>query len=241
VERCDTCRLRLLGAFLPNTPDEIACIQSGKVGEQNISAGGVVLEEGKTAHRFSTLLSGWAFRFKTLPDGRRQILNFLLPGDLIGVNSRILDVPDCGVEALTDVRLCMFGREHGQDLSRATVNLAVSTTSLIAWQEHTIHNTLLSVGRRSASERVAWLLLHLWRRAEVLNPMRDGALELPVTQAHMADALGLSLVHTNRTLQALRRLELFELSGGWLRQVDEQRLRTLAQDFSGPAERRPLF
>lgn len=200
-----------------------------------------MLEEGKTARRFSTLLSGWAFCFKTLLDGRRQILNFLLPGDLVGVNSRILDAPDCGVEALTDLRLCVFGREQGQDLFRTMSALALNTAVLIAWQERTIDSTLLSVGRRSASERVAWLLLHLWRRAEALSLIRDGALELPVTQAHMADALGLSLVHTNRTLQALRRLELFELSGGWLRQVDEQRLRTLAQDFSAPVERRSLF
>jgi CRP-like cAMP-binding protein len=84
-ELCAACRLRRLSAFTPNTPEQIAFIQEHKVGEQVFAAGGTILAEGQSTDRLFTLLIGWAFRHKTLPDGRRQILNFLLPGDLIGL------------------------------------------------------------------------------------------------------------------------------------------------------------
>jgi CRP-like cAMP-binding protein len=124
---------------------------------------------------------------------------------------------------------------------RSFPELAFDITWLAANQERIIDEALLSVGRRSAAERIAWLVVHIWERAEALNLVQDGALALPITQTHIADALGLSLVHTNRTLQALRRRGLFELSAGTLRAVDMEGLRRLARNSDVPAQARPLF
>ena len=240
-EPCAGCRLRRLKAFATGTPEQIAFLQQHKMGETAIPAGVALIEEGHRADRLYTLLVGWAFRYKTLPDGRRQILNFLLPGDLIGLQSRLMEDAEHGVEALTDASFCTFERGSLWDAFRGFPELAFDITWLGAHEEQIVDEALLSVGRRSAIERMAWLLLHLWRRAEQLCLVRNGAMQLPLTQAHIADALGLSLVHTNRTLTALRRRGLFELSAGVLRAVDAAGLLRIARNDTPERTERPLF
>ena len=83
----------------------------------------------------STLLAGWAFRFKTVPDGRRQILNFLLPGDFIGLQQEFADGSGHGVEALTDTALCVFPRDGLWDLFRQFPSLGYDLTWLAAREE----------------------------------------------------------------------------------------------------------
>lgn len=240
-EPCAQCRLRRLPLFRPNTPEQTNFIQAHKKGEITVAAGDSILEEGHKSDRLFTLLSGWAFRYKALPDGRRQILNFLLPGDLVGLQSRLLDETAHGVEALTDCVLCAFTRGHIWEVFRAFPTLAFDLTWLCAHEERIVDEALLSVGRRSAAERMAWLFLHIWERAQRLDLVQDGALVLPITQMHIADALGLSLVHTNRTIQLLRRRKLFELSGGVLSGVNPGGLRRLASQHEGFGDQRPLY
>ncbi len=238
---CAACPLRRLDAFRANTPDEVAFIQSLKVGELSLRARGDIVREGDAADRLYTLLSGWAFRYKTLPDGRRQILNFLLPGDLVGLQSKLFEQAAHGVEALTDVKLCCFARERIWDIFRSFPQLAFDVTWLGAHEESLVDDNLFSVGRRSAAERVAALLLQLYQRASGLGLGENGLLRLPLTQVHIADALGLSDVHTNRTLQALRARGLFDLAGGMLRVRDVGGLRKLARASDLTHEPRPLI
>lgn len=238
---CTKCRLRQMNVFAGNTPEQVSFIQARKVGEVVLPPGATILEEGQKADRLFTLLSGWAFRHKTLADGRRQILNILLPGDLVGLQAKMFDQAHHGVEALSEVVLCGFTRDHIWDVFRTFPDMALDITWLAANEERITDEALLSVGRRTAAERMAWLVLHIWQRTENLDLVRDGALPLPITQAHIADMLGLSLVHTNRTLQALRRRGLFELSGGTLRAVDEDGLARLARSWEKRIPIRPLF
>lgn len=238
---CAACPLRKRDAFRPNTPDEIAFIQGLKVGELSLRARDAILREGDIADRLYTLLSGWAFRYKTLPDGRRQILNFLLPGDLVGLQSKIFDEAAHGIEALTEVRLCCFSRDRVWDIFRSYPQLAFDVTWLGAHEESLVDDALFSVGRRSAAERVAALLLQLHQRATALGLGEGGVLRLPLTQVHIADALGLSDVHTNRTLQALRARGLFDLAGGMFRLRDPAGLRRLARAENLAHEPRPLI
>lgn len=186
------------------------------------------------------MLDGWAFRYKTLADGRRQILNFLLPGDLVGLQSRLFDEAPHGVEALTSVTLCAFARDRTWDIFRQFPSLGFDLTWLCAHEERLVDDGLLSVGRRTAAERVAMLVLLLWARAKQLAMVADGTLGFPLTQAHIADSLGLSAVHVNRTLQVLRKRRLFELTGGMLTRVDEDALLRLSR-YEPPKEARPLY
>ena len=239
--RCAECTLRRLKVFRDASEEQVAFIQSLKVGEMTVRARATILAEGDGAERLYTLLSGWAFRFKTLPDGRRQILNFLLPGDLVGLQAKLFDGASHGVEALTDVTLCLFSRDRVWDIFRLQPQLAFDVTWLGAREEGMVDDALLSAGRRTALESVAALVLSLHRRATALGMAGRDGLPFPVTQAHIADALGLSPVHTNRTLKTLRGRGLFDLSGGMLNKLNITALQRLARSPEVDPDTRPLI
>ena len=239
---CAECRLRQVSGVLPVTEDELASIQDFRSGTRSVRAGRTVIAELSDPRNLYTLYAGWAFRFKTLQDGRRQILNFLLPGDFIGLQAEFADAATHGVEALTDVQLCVFPQTGLWNLFHAHPKLGYDITWLCASEEQLVDENLVNVGQRSATERIATLLVHLARRAERVGlTERDGSFAFPLTQQHIADALGLSLVHTNKTLRKLARLGLHELRDGRLRIVKADALAQLADYAARPLRPVPLI
>lgn len=237
---CSRCPLRARPLFLTNAPAELSLVQSLKKREHRLTAGETLIREGETDAPLYTLLSGWAFRFKTLSDGRRQILNFLLAGDFIGVQQKMGDTAAHGVVTLTDSVFCVFQRDALWELHRQSPVMGFNITWLTAHEESLVDDTLLSVGRRSAEERIATLLILLYKRAAALQA--DGGasgVPFPLTQQHIADGLGLSLVHTNKTLRKLERRGLHHLDDGRLRLRDVKALTRLADLYGDgkPAER----
>lgn len=241
IVACVSCPLRRLPIFKSNTNEEIAFIERLRLDQVGVAAGESILREGQVKPPLYSLFSGWAFRYKTLSDGRRQILNFLLPGDLIGFQSHMLGDAANGVEALTDVRLCHHARDKIWTLYKNYPELAFDVTWLTAHEEGVIDDALVSVGRRSALESVAMLLIHLYKRAQALQLTDGNSLELPITQQHMADALGLSLVHTNKTLRRLQKLGFFELDRQRFTLVNRGALERVADYFEKPLGARPLL
>jgi len=187
------------------------------------------------------LYSGWAFRFKTLPDGRRQILNFLLPGDLLGLQAAMFDAALHGIEALTEVQLCVLPRRKVWALFEQMPDLAFDVTWLGSREESIVDENLTSVGRRSAAERVAALIITLYKRAKALGLVVDETFAFPLTQQHIADALGLSLVHTNKTLARLRRMGMFTRANGSMTLTRPRVLERVAQFFDEEVPLRPLI
>jgi len=185
------------------TAEELAFVSSFKSGELNVQAGTSVLLQGTNSAHLYTILSGWAFRYKTLSDGRRQILNYALPGDFIGLQGSVADEMQHSVEALTDMMLCVFPREKLWGLYTGYPALAFDVTWLAAREEQILDENLLNVGRRTSLERTAALLLHLFLRAEEVGLTKGDTIQFPFTQQHVADTLGMSLVHTNKTLKRL--------------------------------------
>ena len=242
---CRECPLRRLPLFLPHTADELELIESLKKEQVAFRADTAVIHEGQHDGPLYTLLSGWAFRYKTLSDGRRQILNFLLPGDFIGVQQKMSDVTVHGVQTLTDVALCVFRRDSLWELHRRAPTLGFGVTWLTAHEESIVDDTLLSVGRRSATERIATLLILLYKRAAALDVQPHVATQgvpFPLTQQHIADALGLSLVHTNKTLRRLEARGLHRIEDGRLRLLDVKALARLADLYGdGLPPQRPLI
>lgn len=240
--RCSHCPLRTLPLFLGNGKEELNLVQSLKKREQRLAAGETLILEGQTDAPLYTLLSGWAFRFKTLSDGRRQILNFLLAGDFIGVQQKMGDAAAHGVDTLTDSVFCVFQRDALWALHRQSPTMGFNITWLTAHEESLVDDTLLSVGRRSAEERIATLLIQLYKRVAALQA-DDGAsgVPFPLTQQHIADGLGLSLVHTNKTLRKLERRGLHRVDDGRLYMRDVKALAQLADLYGdGKPPQRPL-
>lgn len=245
--RCQDCQLRATAAFKPISAEETTFIEAFRSSTAVVRAGGTIIYEQKPNGKLFTLYSGWAFRYKSLSDGRRQILNFLLPGDLIGLQQEFAEGAMHGIEAVTDVELCVFPRDGLWQLFREHPGLGYDVTWLSAREEGMVDDNLLTAGRRNAGERVAMLLMHLYRRLEGIGLERKdpdglgGTVEFPINQQHIADTLGLSLVHTNKTLRRLRQLGLHDIQDGRLRLVNSKALQRLADYYQNAERKVPLL
>jgi len=173
------------------------------------------------------LLEGWACRYKILNDGRRQITSFILPGDLSGVRACLFGVADYETEALTD---CKIARINGSDIVNLFIEhprLAAAITWGSAREEAMLTERVVSLGRRNAKERIAHLFLELHWRLQAVGVTERMAYELPITQEIIADCLGLSIVHVNRTLQTMRKDKLLEYRNGYVILHDSKKLKRL--------------
>src|SRR5712691_11251602 len=132
---CEKCPLRVKPVFRQFMPEELKFVSDFKSGELNAEAGTSLLLQGNNSAHLYTVLSGWAFRYKMLPDGRRQILNYVLPADLVGLQASAFNEMQHSVEALTDMLLCVFPREKLWDLYRNHPTLAFDVTWLAAREE----------------------------------------------------------------------------------------------------------
>ena len=176
-----------------------------------------------------------------MPDGRRQILNIILPGDLIGLQGAMFEAAVYGVEALTEVEICVLPRRKAWSLFENMPELAFDVTWLGSREESIVDENLTSAGQRNATERIAALIIQLYKRLDMLGLVIDGAMPFPLTQQHIADTLGLSLVHTNKSLAKLRKLGMFSQSNATLLLTNPKALENLAQYFDEEVAQRPLI
>ncbi len=239
--RCENCPIRDNKNFRKFSRKEFEYVKKFKAGELAIERGATVfLESTDSAHLF-TVLDGWAFRYKMLEDGRRQILNYALPGDLLGLQASIMGKLDHSVEALTDIVLCVFQRDRIWDLYETHPGLAFDTTWLAAREERLLDENLLSVGRRTAEERISHMLLSLAERAKRTGQSKGNSVRFPITQHHLADTLGLSLVHTNKTLRKLVKKGVIHWRPGELQIKNNSLLSDMAKYEAAPLVRRPFI
>ena len=193
-------------------------------GRQRVApAGALLLAEGDIPSSAEVIRSGWAAGYKSLDDGRRQIVSFLLPGDLIGIPPGIAGVASATVEAITAVQLQSAGPADWGDATSPNLS------ALAAVQKLQMEDMLLSVGQRDAVERTAALLLDLFDRAAARQMVQTGTLAMPLTQSHLSAALGLTVVHVNRVIGTLKRAAIIELSRGRVEVIDRDRLARAAR------------
>jgi len=238
---CFECALRRTGAFKPINDLELAFINEMKRDHLVCPPGGEVIAAGQDQAELYTLYAGWAIRCKTLPDGRRQILNILLPGDLIGLQGAMFEAAAYSVEAITEVQLCLLPRRKMWSLFENMPELAFDVTWLGSREESIVDENLTSTGQRTAAERIAALIIQLYKRLNVLGMVVNGAMPFPLTQQHIADTLGLSLVHTNKSLAKLRKLGMFSQTNSTLLLSNPKALESLAQYFEEEVAKRPLI
>lgn len=172
--------------------------------------------EGERPGLVRALISGWAYRYKDLPDGRRQILGFLLPGDFFGLNADLQQKMDHSVCALTPVRMIEIFPQQLRSIAEDHPRLRKALNSQRMANSAILREWLLNIGQRSAIERLAHLLLELYYRSEAMGLTSCHGLDFPVTQCHLAEATGLTPVHVNRTIQELRRKGLISCGNGRL-------------------------
>jgi CRP/FNR family transcriptional regulator, anaerobic regulatory protein len=186
-----------------------------------IPAGAELFAEGETSDNLYIVLEGWLFQNRILEDGRRQILDFALPGAVLGYRARPESPFAFSAEAITNAEIAVIPLSRVVKLLCSGCDSAV--TLLDAANEALLgaFDTLTDIGRRTAREAIAHFLLRMDRRIRRnACPDADGALPFPLNQEHIGDALGLTSVHVCRTLSKLRCDGFVETGRGHLRIID---------------------
>jgi len=222
---CHSCRARRDGLCLGLPPETLRVVAGYKSGDRQLRAGQDLFGLGEECGAIYNLVTGWMFRYALLEDGRRQILDFVLPGAVLGFHPAQGAMTTFGVEALTDAAVCVIPHRAIEPLSRRHPEIALRLAWLIARDRSMAFDHLTSVGQHSARERVAHLLLELFIRCRSQWP-ESGVeqLRLPLTQEHIGDATGLTFVHVNRVLRELRQDGIVEFHYRRLRILDPDKL-----------------
>lgn len=217
--------VRRLKRFGP-LPDEDVAVLEARLGRLEAYPAGKDLELTGSPPMF--LLSGWACLAHSLRDGRRQILAFLLPGD--GVGFDLLTRSQRTVEAIALTPLKVRYAQPNFTLGTDRLNRVFAGAA--AAQQGRMIDQMVRLGRQTAYERMAHLLLELHGRLAEIGETRGDSFHLPVKQEILADALGLSLVHVNRTLQQMRRDKLIDMRGAQVALLDRAALEAASDQSS---------
>lgn len=172
-----------------------------------------ILREGERTKRCFLLASGVVSRYKTLPNGGRQINSFHLPGDMVDLQSALLLQADHAIRTHSPVTIVTFDCQDMLKLAEDYPEWGRAFWFDTMVDSAIFREWMLNVGRRSAVSRIAHLLLELAWRLEAIGESDGKKFVMPVTQGDLADAVGLSAVHTNRSLQKLREDELIRSYG----------------------------
>jgi CRP-like cAMP-binding protein len=187
-----------------------------------------IIREGEAYSDVYLLVSGWVERFKLLPDGRKQIVNFALPGDLLCFDAGTFEYAHYSLETATEATLCRIRVDGIDKIFAASSRLGRAMAWVTAHEEALLVERIVSLGQRSALERTAHLFCEFWRRLQILGLAEGTSYEMPLTQQHLGDILGLSHIYLNRVLRRLRELNLIVLNRGSVRILDAKGLERLA-------------
>ena len=229
---CRGCPIGQATIYSPTFSIDPEMIDRIKIGARAFPQHRRLFNEGDRLDELSIIKSGWAYRFRDLSNGRRQILAFYIPGDAIPFEA--LSYPGRAIpysaKTLTAVSLCVFSMSEFIRLLNSTTSQLSEYQEAMRRHSERIYNQLADIGRRSALGRVAGLILSLDARLRRRGLVTTNEYHFPLRQEHIADALGLTSVHVNRTLASLRRDGIVELSDQKLKILDRKSLEILHAD-----------
>lgn len=213
-----------LQCYAQLSSEDIALAERITANARKVAARQDLIREGDRPGPVFVMLEGWACRYKILPEGGRQIVAFLMPGDTCDMHVAVLAQMDHSIQTLSTSRVAMISRAEMHELvtTRAKIAHALWSTQLV--DESTMRAWIVSMGRRDSEARVAHLMCELYLRARNIGLIHGNTLEMPLSQVVLADALGMTPVHINRILRRLRLAKLMEFSRGKLTILDPQGL-----------------
>jgi CRP-like cAMP-binding protein len=220
---------RKLGALVALSEAELGVLEGLHRRRRTFVAGRDLVHQGQSDQAAYILISGWAFSYKLMANGERQIVDFQIPGDFLGLRSVLLHISDHSIEPVTDIEVTEV---HVSDLLEAfsqTPRLATAVMWAASRDEAMVVEHLVNVGRRNATERMAHFLLELGARLALVGLGSREGFACPITQYLLADALGLSAVHVNRVLRQLREAKLLTFRDGFVGFENYDRLAEFAK------------
>ena len=213
------------------TDEDRALISQHTSGGRQVGPRQDLIHEGDRPENVHLVMEGLACRYKLLPDGSRQIMALLVPGDFCDLHIAILGEMDHNIATLSACRIV----DVPQASIEAVTELSPRITRALWWatlvDEGILRAWLVNMGRRSADQQMAHLFCELLVRLEAAGLSTDGSFDLPITQEELGDTLGLSSVHVNRTLQHLRSERLIAFKLGRVVVLNRERLYATA-DFN---------
>jgi CRP-like cAMP-binding protein len=218
-------RLRRVTAL---NESDVGAIKKLPIDMKVVKAGHLIAATGDRPSACCLIVDGFVLRTKSTLEGKRQILSIHQPGDIPDLQSLYLHVMDHDVSTAGEAVLGFIPHEPLRELIRARPTIAE-----VLWRDTLIdaaifRQWILNVGQRSAASRIAHVLLELFSRLKLVGRVKDNSFHLPLTQVDLADAVGVTSVHVNRTVQELRSQGLIEWASGAVVVRDEQKLRELA-------------
>jgi CRP-like cAMP-binding protein len=213
----------------PLSADEQTALYSACAPQTHVKPRTDLIIEGEEFTHGYVFEDGWACLYRVLNDGRRQILNFVVPGDFVGASAGAVSIADHSVSTLTPCNVHAFQTTKLADVARRMPALQQAFEWSVRRDLAIVQERIVDIGRRTARERMAHLLLELMHRLRVVGLCDEQAFDLPLTQEMLGDALGLSIVHVNRTLRRLNRDGLICYRPGRIDIVDCERLADVAE------------
>lgn len=217
-----------LSGYAPLSEADVDLLADACRNVRDVPAGHHLILEGDNPDPVFVMLEGWACGYKMLPDGGRQILAFMLPGDFCDIHVAVLRAMDHSIVTITAARVATLPRQQMESLveARPTITRAFWWSQLV--DQSVLRTWIVSMGRRTAKERIAHLMCELYIRMRNIGLATDDRCEMPLTQLAIADAVGLTPVHVNRVLKQLRLDCVMELRSGSLTIIDPIRLAEIA-------------
>lgn len=205
--------VRKLSNFTRLSNDEKDALRNASGRIRLLAAREDLIKEDDPTEGVNLILEGFACRYKVLRDGRRQMLSYIVPGDMCDARVFVLKRMDHSISAFAPTRVVIYPREAILELTYEFPRIARAFWWNTLVEEATAREWIVNLGQRTAPERAAHLLCEVYYRLRAVDMASGGRFGLPVTQAELADTLGLSTVHVNRTLQTLRAEGLISQDG----------------------------
>ena len=189
-------------------PEEKLALTAMRVRSRRVGPRQSLTAENEGPEFEDVLLAGFACRYVVLPNGRRQVLAYILPGEFCGRRRVSREIPEHSIATLSAVKIGTFAREELASVADRFSGVARALELTHAVEQATLYQWLLNLGQRTALERTAHMLCELFTRLRCLGLTHEAGCEVPLRQADIADALAISAVHLNRTLTRIRRLNM---------------------------------
>jgi CRP-like cAMP-binding protein len=234
VTSCGDCPVRRMALFRQVPEDKLSWTQDYRKGQFALKAREHLYYENQEHNQVYTLFDGCIKLYKTLHTGKMQAMRFALPGDFLGFQGDLCNAMHHGAQAMTDCVLCAFPKDGVSRMlcehpEIATELISKNARVMAVCQEH-----LLSTGARNAIEGIAFTLAELHHRLQTFRTIRSDSptlagIGIPMTQEDLADAVGITPIHVNRTLRDLREAGLIACGRGRIEVIDEAGLRAVAK------------
>ena len=224
--------IKKISALQSLSTDEVDVVSKLHEKKLVIDAKKVFLHQDTINKKCFIVNNGWAYRFKDHMNGERQIINYILPGDIISPLALVNPKKKYSIASITDLHVSVLKPEYLIDLYTARPNLFSLYIEILDWENAMLIEQMTCIGWLTAYQRTVYLLLNLYERLKLVGCVKNNTFYAPLTQQLLADTLSLSIVHVNRTIKRLRDDNLVKIESNEIELLDIPRLKQIVGALS---------